>query len=966
MAESPLPGAGDPPAGPRKRRGAPGFYCARCSWFDAPGGPPVHKVGETGDLRARLGDSAYVTSFPPESWRYVFTYETRTKRDAARLEAGVLQAARARRLGTTELLRGTAAELQALATEVARALGVPGQLRSPPPVYDPPPLPPAVGAPGEAATRLLSETDQAALRSCSLGGVEGGGEAEGLCRAFSALALGAPPARETPEGAGRPPPKARPAKPAAKRPSAKKGATSGGGEPPGAPEEDGPAEEDEPATGALFLARGFGAPLPPLEDRPYQAQAVAACLAELSLAGRAVLKMACRCGKTRVAHGVLGEYLGRPGARALFLVPSLALLHQTAAKLDAYGLRARALLVGSDATPAAFQSLTPAGGGGAAAATTDPGEIAAAVGAAGPLPLLVVSTYQSSPLLPDAFDLVVFDECHRACGDARPRPFTRVLLEFSRGARLYMTATPRYDGEVSMKDRALFGGEAYSDPLRRGIDAGYVNDFQLLLLGGGSLADQVEAAMGQADKLLVFCRSIRHATELADEVRGRGGDFACLSAHSKMKPAELEAALERFGAEGGRAVLMNCRLFQEGVEFPALNGVFFAAPRHTPRDIIQSLCRPLNRRPGKPPSRIFLPVAYDPHFAPQAPENLGRFVSVVPVFDALMAEDPLLYEHLLDPAGTAYPLGWVDSAARGADDGRLGLRYTPAQVLAGVRLAVRRGSAAPRAGERLLRAAKIPWEIGSAELRRIVTECRRYPKTTDAFVYGEARVNYGAYYDYLRKAYRRREAGEDCPLEPYQLRFLEALPGWQTYGVHGPYPWEETLATLEKWLGASGGVPPMVDINCGGWVGLDATPLERLSGTLTCINQSDGRDRQADGAPAPGSGFTLAADKQKDLDELCARWGLRWRKERRPAPEGAPAGSPGSLLEDAKGAYTGKRTFIQQAFDRFKAHVKRHGAEDPYVQEHFPGWPLKHKRQELPEVWARRKEVCPPRWRPRA
>ena len=57
--------------------------------------------------------------------------------------------------------------------------------------------------------------------------------------------------------------------------------------------------------------------------------------------------------------------------------------------------------------------------------------------------------------------------------------------------------------------------------------------------------------------------------------------------------------------------MFNCRLFQEGVEFPDLNAIFFAAPRHSPIDIIQSLCRPLNKKESKPPSVIFIPLPYD-------------------------------------------------------------------------------------------------------------------------------------------------------------------------------------------------------------------------------------------------------------------------------------------------------------------------------------------------------------------
>ena len=114
------------------RRGAvPGFYVARCPWFDGDSGArPVYKVGETGDLRARLADSAYVTCFPPGSWRYAFTFETKVKRDAAKLEAAVLRAAEARRLGGTELVGASLAELRALAVDLVAALGLDGRFRA--------------------------------------------------------------------------------------------------------------------------------------------------------------------------------------------------------------------------------------------------------------------------------------------------------------------------------------------------------------------------------------------------------------------------------------------------------------------------------------------------------------------------------------------------------------------------------------------------------------------------------------------------------------------------------------------------------------------------------------------------------------------------------------------------------------------------------------------------------------------
>lgn len=946
----------------------PGFYVAWGPWLDNDGGPDsLYKVGHTGDLRARLNDDAYITNFPPGHWRYVFTFETETKAAAFRLEAGVLHCAQNRRLGDRELVRMGRKEIEALAAAAADALEVEGAPRTSP-VYPFAARRAPPRAQQDRAPPLLGEADHRRLDPLK---VAAAGETlddlvdelldEDLRPPDEDLRLPDKNLR-LPDEDPRPAPR-KTAEDYLQEARARLAA----------PEE----EDEDPNDLADLLAPGFDAldiaAHFELEERTYQTEAIAACLAELKASSRAVLQMACRCGKTRVAHGVIADYCASRGApRILFLVPGLALLRQTAQKLDSYELDVNVLLVGSDDRPLPpFASLRPVG-----PQTTDTEGIARACQKTDKA-LLVISTYQSSPGLPDVFDLTVFDESHRVCGERKARAFTHVLLTFTRGDRLYMTATPRYDAPLSMKDRALFGGVAYAYHMREGIDAKYVNRFSLELCAAApgcpaeeQTASQVLAAMGDPDvqKLLVFCRSIRHANELrraVEALTAKGGEpFVCLDAHSRMSRTEIAVNLARFCAPGERAVLFNCRLFQEGVEIPALNAVFFASPRHSPRDIIQTLCRPLNVLPGKPASKIFLPVDVDLSLPPEDVNNLKRFATIVPFFDALIGEDPLLYEHLLDPKGAPYPLRWVDSAARlPAQETRL--RYDPDALLAAVRRAVRRGVGKT---ERLLRAATIPWQIGFGELERIVRSCGRYPKTTDCYQYSpDAKVNFGQFYRYVRESYAKWRSGQPQPLEPHQLRQLETLPGWDPYGIEGPYPWRETLAFLEKWLGEHGGVPPMVEINCGGYVGLEATGMERLSGTLTCINQGDGRDRKSqDGAPRPGSGFTLERRKQQELDALCTKWGLRWRKERHPPPEGAPEGSVGSLVENDKGEYDGAKTFIQEAYARFKEEWYQKKAESEYVREWFKDYPLKHKHQERPDVWARRKEIIPPRWRKRA
>lgn len=968
-----------------------GFYVAHHPWLDAErGANALFKVGHTGNLRRRLGDDAYVTCFPP-GWKFVYTFETSSKMDAHRLETGVLECATKRRIQRpnhtySELVHLSRGEIILLAEEIARRLDIQGTPREFP-AYEPaqstlPTSTSTTKTPLEAKS-VLSLEEKSMLGELLVPAPPHDLDdlVDELVEGFTVTtlpldnkSLDKTPPRKTAEDYLR----------EAREALAQKHVDTVVDEVLSSDNTN--TDDFDELLGDEILenvAPYLEVPRATLEDRAYQLEATKACLEELERSkGRAILQMACRCGKTKVAHGVICDYLRRgQRPRVLYLVPGLALLRQTAQKLDCYGFDdAELLLVGSDDRPITnLVSLRSCAFQGSPAGTTDPDAIRDVCERTTGRPLLVVSTYQSSPLLPDCFDLTVFDESHRACGERRIRPFTHVLLNHTgAGHRLYMTATPRYDATLSMKDRDLFGGVAYAYHMRQGIDAGYVNDFSLELVGrevadeqkaalkNEATPEQIVAAMeslnescGGAGKLLVFCRSIGHATELCEQVSAQMDGTMCLTAHSRMSRESIAVNLSHFCAAGAAAILFNCRLFQEGVEIPPLNGIFFASPRHSPRDIIQSLCRPLNVRPGKPPSKVFIPVAVDPAAAPDDAKNLERFASIIPYFDALVAEDPLLYEHLLDPRGTEYALRWVDSAVSGAT-----IRYEPEKLLAAARRSVRRGGAGKT--ERLLRAARIPWEIGFAELQRIVVECGRYPKTTDCFMYGDAKVNFGQFYRYARESYSKWKEGKPQPLEPHQLRALESLPGWTLYGIEGPYPWRETLDFLEEWLRENDGAAPMVEINKGGYVGLEATPMERLSGTLTCINQSDGRDRKG-AVKRPGSGFTLDAQKQKDLDELCARWGLRWRKERHPPPEGAPEGSVGSLKENDKGEYIGEKTFIQEAYARFKAEwaKSKDGDVSEYIQTWFPEFPTKHQRQERTDVWARRKEVVPPRWRGR-
>jgi len=128
---------------------------------------------------------------------------------------------------------------------------------------------------------------------------------------------------------------------------------------------------------------------------------------------------------------------------------------------------------------------------------------------------------------------------------------------------------------------------------------------------------------------------------------------------------------------------------------------------------------------------------------------------------------------------------------------------------------------------------------------------------------------------------------------------------------------------------------PPLDIHRGGYIGLDATPLERLAGALCLVNQHDTKDR-----------LSVNPRTQDALEKVCAEFKLRWRKER---------------LRDGT-LKPGARTFITDCYDEWK---RLYDSPQPpewfkkFVKLHFPGYPEKHLRMESLHV--QKRGLAPPR-----
>lgn len=994
---------------------AAGTYIAYHPWLDylaaagqtdrrLSGCKTLVKVGHSGRLGDRLYDSAYTTCWG-EGWHYLAVFEVDTKEDAERVEGLALECLTDFRFDGRELVQiteqHTIERVKLIILHAAQTLGVEGKMVERP-----------------AYPRTAVEPSSSSLATTNGSAAKDAGSYEEMVNMLKGLRID--------EGSSGPIERAS---------AASKPAIDELGE--------GEALDD------INLATSTSPQ--PLEDRQYQIEAAEACLSELGRIGRTTLLMACRCGKTRVAHMVIEKVSGS----VLFLVPWIPLIRQTVQKLCSYGIPPKDVVMvgsGADLTTLPGRMADETGLG---KMTTDPGLIRAKVAAIrkrGGKPV-VVSTYKSSRLAVEecTYSLTIFDECHHICGKTT-KAASYVLHHTSietTGRRLFMTATPEYRPPVatSMKNHDLFGGIAYRYHLRQGIDSGYVNDFELRLVASsgeafarleelrvrdarvveeqkgwrrflgmvsrlfrgekdlGSAAKplevrsensevryraaQVVLAMEHltsqgagSEKLLVFSRTIEMAESLCQEVAELSSILQAgtnkvwermrLAVASSRTPKEERARIRADFQEAGLPmILFNCQLFQEGIEFPPLNGIFFASPKQSSRDIIQSMCRALTKVPGKGRSVIYIPVCPSPE---DVASPLGRFGSILPYAEAIYSEDPRFYEHLLDPVGSPYPVGW------------LGVYGTADRLLHMARRAIRYGTMGRGGKDRLTANAMIPWGVAFAELERIVRECRRYPKTNDGFAYARALdfrdsdspeaaapqiINFESWYNWVREQYVKFKEGRPSALQPHQIKDLETLKDWTTRGVEGPYPFDECADTLERYLEKTKGVMFPINTINGGWIGLDASPMERLSGMLTTISQGDGQDQKKS---RKNRGFNIPLEKAKRLDQIFGKWGLVWRKDRwypeeemqtvisaGHARDKAEAmrwlelnGHPGYLKTSGdvpgRGDYIGRRTVLQTAKDDFLRRAKA-DPDHALIQTHWPGYPLKHKFMEHVDVW---------------
>lgn len=458
-------------------------------------------------------------------------------------------------------------------------------------------------------------------------------------------------------------------------------------------------------------------------ERYYQVEAVAAICKGLADGGRGQLRAACGTGKTVMAQRS-AELLCADGGLVVILCPSIALVAQTLREWELTTENYIALAVCSDDT---VRDAVITVDDIPAAVTTNVEEVADWLNvetAKAPL-RLIVGTHASAHVVGEALrsigrsaDLLIVDEAHRTAGIVHKHTaLVHNDARFPALRRLYATATPKVVGErarnsrkaftarvVGMDDHTVFGKVLYEYTFAQAIADGYLDDYQLVVMGvtraeiiehlaglpaaatGGKLHTSLHTAMVQTvlakaarqygfRRALTFCRRLNEARDFARTMS------ATLSAlPSEMKPdrhlstgfvdgsmttTEREKRLQllKKPPADGWSVVTNVKCLSEGVDVPAIDAVAFTHPKQSVSEIVQAIGRALRHDPnGSGMATILVPILLpdDADAGDDLDEvNVRDYQLLWQVVKALRAHDeklgaPLDHEHEPTPGTYTY------------------------------------------------------------------------------------------------------------------------------------------------------------------------------------------------------------------------------------------------------------------------------------------------------------------------
>lgn len=215
-----------------------------------------------------------------------------------------------------------------------------------------------------------------------------------------------------------------------------------------------------------------------------------------------------------------------------------------------------------------------------------------------------------------AFDYIILDECHHATSSTYQKIMSYFLPLFYLG----LTATPeRMDNQdvFELFDRNV----PYELRLREALEndlivpfkyfgirdqlVDYSKDNKLLLKEMTSakhcsfIADHIEKHRTKSKlKAIVFCRSVEHAEQMANQFSTLGYETAYLVGKHDIMERKI-AFTNLQNDDHPLELLFSVDLLNEGVDLPAINMVIFLRPTESSTVFIQQLGRGLRKFPNK-------------------------------------------------------------------------------------------------------------------------------------------------------------------------------------------------------------------------------------------------------------------------------------------------------------------------------------------------------------------------------
>ncbi len=599
------------------------------------------------------------------------------------------------------------------------------------------------------------------------------------------------------------------------------------------------------------------------QPRVFQQQAIDAVANGFKEHRRGQAILPCGSGKTLVGKWI-ADRLG--AKRILIMVPSLALIRQTLEEWHrASGAGFRYICVCSDQSVASLHSTD----GWEAdpsdqdfRVSTNSSEVVVFLSRPISLPQVVLSTYQSSPVLVEAmrelasnqirFDLVICDEAHKVAG-AAGKPFAQVLSDGNIPAdkRLFMTATPRVVAPqyrrateedqptiVSMDEEEVFGPVFYRMSFGEAIQQNIIADYRVVVIGvsGKEVAELARTqrtiqtedqeqwnaqglaqriALGKAiglygiKKIFSFHNRVSNAADFIDANRPDSlptlldkmtPNLHYMAKHinGEMSTGERNRILREFQMTV-RGVVSNARCLGEGVNVPAVDGVFFADSRSSVIDIVQATGRALRKAPGKAIAYVIIPVLVQEEEDPVEILEASRFELVWQVLSAMASQDERVVGAIKDARirqgeGRAPVLGQTPPFDReDLPDANTVLFGFPKHIAFSEYQKLFSLEMMERLGTR--------WHLRFGALKKYMEEHGREPEEDTEY----AGFKIGAWLEAQRKAYRKGKLSDD------REELLDQLGvQWGSYR-DTERSWIHHMAACNKFLEETGKLPVQGD-----------------------------------------------------------------------------------------------------------------------------------------------------------